>query len=73
MKTGSRDDLKFRILLFLAALCIFGIFSINLTGADSGMDLLEYIKRRYYFEKVISPRGLEPHEALHWRKKESER
>jgi len=64
------DARKFHILMYAAATLTLLILAYNVSQ-DLFMPGIEgYIKRRLYFEQVISKKGLDLHKGMHWKEKE---
>jgi hypothetical protein len=64
----SMSDLKkFYILIFLSILLVIFIIINNLLEERLSRDLLSYLERRYYYERVISKKGLSLERARYWR------
>lgn len=65
-----KDEKKFRILTILATLLIVCILSYNILQEYFITEIGGYFKRRIYYEKVISKKGLTLHKGKYWRKVE---
>jgi hypothetical protein len=64
----SMSDLKkFYVLIFLSILLVIFIIINNLLEERLSRDLLSYLERRYYYERVISKKGLSLERARYWR------
>jgi hypothetical protein len=62
-----RDERKFRFAVFSAALlCVLAI-AYNIVSEYFLPDIEGYMKRRLYYERVISKKGLSMHRAMYWR------
>lgn len=62
-----KDERKFRLTIALGAiLCIMAI-AYNISGEYILPDIESYIKRRVYYERVISKKGLSLRRADYWR------
>jgi hypothetical protein len=62
-----RDDRKFKVTVVLtAALCVLAV-AYNIAQEYFIPDLEAYVKRRLYYERVISQKGLSLHRAEYWR------
>jgi hypothetical protein len=64
------DDRKFRLLTVLSALLVAGIIAFNVFQEYFSTEIVSYLKRRIYYERVLSGKGLTLHDARHWRKLE---
>ncbi|MBI4824205.1 MAG: hypothetical protein HY805_08265 [Nitrospirae bacterium] len=64
-----RDEKKFKaIILLMAVLCAFSI--LYAISEEFLMPEIEgYLKRRLYYERVISQKGLSLKKALYWDEK----
>jgi hypothetical protein len=62
------DERKFRITLILSAVLVFTILSYNMAEEFFFSEIGSYLKRRIYFERVISKKGIDLHEGKYWRK-----
>ncbi len=63
-----QDNKKFRIVTILSTLLIVCILSYNILQEYFMTEIGGYLKRRIYYETVISKKGLKLHDARHWRK-----
>jgi hypothetical protein len=63
-----KDDKKFRIFAAASTLLVVCILSYNILQEYFTTEIGSYIKRRLYFEKVISKKGLTLHDAKYWKK-----
>jgi hypothetical protein len=61
------DDRKFRILAVLSTILVVSIISFNVFQEYFSTEFGSYLKRRIYYEKVLSGKGLPLHDAKHWR------
>jgi len=61
------DLKKFYVLIFLSILLVIFIIINNLLEERLSRDLLSYLERRYYYERVISKKGLSLERARYWR------
>ncbi len=61
------DGKRFYILLLLSAVIVLAIIVNNLFENRFSSELGFYIQRRYYYERVISKKGLSLHRAVYWR------
>jgi len=64
------DDRKFRILAVLSTILVVSIMSFNVFEGYFSTEIGSYLKRRIYYEKVISGKNLKLHDARHWKKLE---
>lgn len=65
-----KDASKFRVAVISGVLlCVLAV-AYNFAGEYVLHDVQDYLKRRIYFERVISKKGLSMHEAQYWRKVE---
>jgi hypothetical protein len=62
-----RDARKFKLLSAAAALLCMLSVAYNMASEYILPDIEDYIKRRLYYEQVISKKGLSLHEAEYWR------
>ncbi|MDP2167300.1 MAG: hypothetical protein Q8J64_03085 [Thermodesulfovibrionales bacterium] len=62
-----KDERKFRLFAILTALLSVLIVAYNISSEYFLPDIEGYIKRRVYYEKVISKKGLSLHKAMYWR------
>ena len=53
-----KDEKKFRVLMILATFLVVCILSYSILGEYLMRETVDYLKRRIYYEKVISKRGL---------------
>jgi|Deesub1362A_J573_1020465.scaffolds.fasta_scaffold03499_3 hypothetical protein len=65
-----RDDKRFRVFSLFATFLVVIILSYNLLQGYLLTGFGAYIKRRIYYETVISKKGLSLHRAEYWRKKD---
>lgn len=63
------DSKKFKILTALATGLIVLILSYNILREYIIPDMENYIRRRIYYEQVISKK-LDLHKGMHWREKQ---
>lgn len=68
VKRKMNDDKKLRILVIFSTLLVVSIISYNMLQVYFSTELGSYLKRRIYYEKVLSRKGLPLHDARHWRK-----
>jgi hypothetical protein len=66
--TIMKDDTKFRVTVILSTLFVASILSYNILQEYFMTEVGSYLKRRIYYEKVISKKGLPLHDAKYWRK-----
>ena len=62
------DERKFRILAICITFLIVIILSYNVFQEYFTTGIGSYIKRRIYYEKIISKSGLPLHEGKYWKK-----
>jgi hypothetical protein len=65
-----KDEKKFRMLIIISTLLIVFILSHNIFQEYFMTEIGGYLKRRIYYENVISKKGLTLHKAKYWRKME---
>jgi hypothetical protein len=64
-----KDEKKFRVAVVLAAvLCVLTV-AYNVASEYFIPDIEAYVKRRLYYEQVISEKGLSLHRAEYWSEK----
>ncbi len=63
-----KDERKFRILAVLSIFLIVCILSYNILQEFFMTEIGGYLKRRIYYERVISKKGLTLHKGKYWRK-----
>lgn len=64
-----KDERKFRLFILLTALlCVLSI-TYAISEEYIMPEIEGYLKRRVYYEKVISKKGLSLHKALYWKEK----
>lgn len=61
------DTGKFKALLFAVTAVVILIFAQNIFEDRLTGGMENYLKRRLYFEKVISKKALSLHRALYWK------
>lgn len=64
-----RDEKKIRFFVFLGAFLSVLIMAYNISEEYFIPEIEGYIKRRIYYEKVISKKGLSLHNAMYWEEK----
>lgn len=64
------DTKKFRSLIILTTVLCATVLLYNIFQEIYFQDIEGYIKRRLYYERVISRKGLELHKAMHWKEKD---
>ncbi|MBI4843480.1 MAG: hypothetical protein HY809_04055 [Nitrospirae bacterium] len=62
-----KDDRKFRIFIIIAVILVAAILSYNSTQEFFTSEVGGYLKRKLYFEEVISKKGLPMHPAKYWK------
>ncbi len=65
-----KDEKKFRVLMILATFLVVCILSYSILEEYLMRETVGYLKRRIYYEKVISKKGLTLHKGKYWRKAE---
>jgi hypothetical protein len=63
-----KDDGKLRVTVILSTLFVASVLSYNILQEYFMTEFGSYLKRRIYYEKVISSKGLTLHDAKYWRK-----
>jgi hypothetical protein len=64
-----KDERKFRVAVVIAAvLCVLTV-AYNVASEYFIPDIEAYVKRRLYYEQVISKKGLSLHRAEYWSEK----
>jgi len=64
------DDKRFKLFSLLVTILIVMILSYNLLEEYLVTGVGAYIRRRIYYETVISKKGLSLHKAEYWRKRD---
>jgi hypothetical protein len=64
------DSSKFRALIILTTVLCVTVLLFNILQEVYFQDVEGYIKRRLYYERVISKKGLDLHKAMHWKEKD---
>lgn len=64
------DQRKFLLLAVFTLLLAAGSIFSNAFEAYFRTEILDYLKRRAYYEKSIAPKGLDLHKGMYWREKE---
>jgi hypothetical protein len=63
-----KDEIKFKLAVFIVtALCVLSIV-YNVASEYILPDIEGFFKRKLYYERVISQKGLSLHKADYWRK-----
>lgn len=62
-----KDEKKFRLFIGVSVLLIMISLLFNIFGERFSKDIGSYLERRFYYERVISKKGLSLHRALYWR------
>jgi hypothetical protein len=65
-----KGERKFLLALLLSSLLVGLVILNNGLGEAVTEKLANYTKRRVYYERVISRKGLSLHEGQYWREKE---
>lgn len=58
---------KFYILLICSLILVVAIIINNIFRESFSMDFGAYLERRFYYERVVSKKGLSLHRAMYWR------
>lgn len=66
----SKDVKKFKLLLLLTTILIVLILSYNVLSEYFIPEIKGYLERRFYYERVISKKGLSLHKGMYWKEKE---
>jgi hypothetical protein len=62
-----KDEIKFKLAVFIvSALCVLSIV-YNVASEYVLPDIEGFFKRKLYYERVISQKGLSLHKADYWR------
>jgi hypothetical protein len=64
------DTKKFNILIKVMTVIIVLILSYNIFQEYIMTGVGDYVKRRMYYERVISKKGLSLHKGMYWKEKE---
>jgi hypothetical protein len=64
------DKKKFKILMILTIVLTALTLSYNVLQVYFMPEIEGYIKRRVYYESVISKKGLSLHKGMYWKEKE---
>jgi hypothetical protein len=64
------DEKKFRISTVFIIILVLFILSYNAFQEHFTTEIGSYIKRRIYYEKVLSKKGLPLHKGKYWKKLE---
>lgn len=62
-----KDERKFFLFLAGSLILISSIIFFNILGDRYSEEITSYLERRFYYERVISKKGLSLHRALYWR------
>lgn len=62
-----KDETKFRLFTGISILLIMVSLFFNVYGERFLKDIGSYLERRFYYERVISKKGLSLHRALYWK------
>lgn len=65
------DTKKFKILILLTAVLTILILSYNVLSEYLMPEIEGYMQRRFYYEGVISKKGLSLHKGMYWKEKEN--
>jgi hypothetical protein len=63
-----KDDKKFRAFVIVTMILVAVILASNVTQEFFRTEIGGYLKRKLYFEEVISTKGLPMHPADYWKK-----
>lgn len=63
-----KDERRFGVLLSVSFLICLLAIAYNVAGLDLAGEAKGYVKRRLYYESVISKKGLSLHRGQYWRK-----
>ncbi|MFN3739427.1 MAG: hypothetical protein ACK4TF_01985 [Thermodesulfovibrionales bacterium] len=61
-----KDEKKFGLFIGISVLLIIISLLFNVFGERFSKDIGSYLERRFYYERVISKKGLSLHRALYW-------
>ncbi len=64
------DAKKFKILVLLTTVLTILILSYNILSEYFMPEIEGYLERRFYYESVISKKGLSLHKGMYWKEKE---
>lgn len=64
------DTKKFTLLIRIMTAIIALILSYNIFQEHVMTGVGDYVKRRVYYERVISKKGLSLHKGMYWKEKE---
>lgn len=64
------DDRKFRIAMIVTVLLVVCTISFPLFQEYVMVPIGDYLQRRFYYERVISKKGMSLHRGEYWRQKE---
>ncbi len=64
------DSKKFRLLALLVTALTILTLSYNVLSGYFMPEIEGYIKRRIYYESVISKKGLSLHKGMYWKEEE---
>jgi hypothetical protein len=64
------DERKFRASIIAMILLVASVLSYNIFQEYFDMEIGSYMKRRFYYEKVLLKSGVTLHEGKYWRKME---
>lgn len=62
-----KDDKKFRTFIIIITVLVTVILSYNVTQEFFRTEIGGYLKRKLYFEEVISTKKLPMHPAKYWK------
>lgn len=64
------EQKKFRLVIFFAVLLTALIILHNVAEEHFMADIEGYVKRRLYYERTISQKGLSEKKGMYWREQE---
>jgi hypothetical protein len=64
------EQKKFRLVIFFAVMLTALVILQNVTKEYFMADLEGYIRRRLYYERTISQKGLSEKKGMHWREQQ---
>jgi len=64
------DTRKFNILILITTILIIFILSYSIFQEYFMTEVGGYLQRRFYYERVISKKGLSLHKGMYWKEKE---
>ncbi len=67
-----RDRGRFYLLIVLSIFLVLLIIVNNIFQDFFSKEIGAYLERRFYYERVISKKGLSLHRAMYWREEKRE-